>query len=156
MKKSMKKILVVLLVVAISISVLGCVKTEEGKLRALMDQLETSCNAMDVYGVLDCLDPILADQVEVVLELAGSLAGVDAESFLDFTALFLNIASFTGELDSLPVYEIKVENIEFVDDASAVVETEFSIDINGDVSSYPISFYCTSDGDRWYIKELAE
>ena len=150
MKKSTKTFFTILLLGCMVLISAGCGNKAEDEVEALIGHLETSCNAMDANGVLECLDPVTASQLQLALDVIGAFADMDGEEFLNFMTGIMSLGVMSGEIESFPTISIDIDSIE-ADEETAVAFGSLSYEENGELCTYPVEFDCAYIEEQWYI-----
>lgn len=80
MKRKIRTIAALCLVLSMILT--GCGKSKKAQCEAVIKRFETSCNALDVKGVLGCLNPTVSDPLKGILLLGETMTGGEsAEGF---------------------------------------------------------------------------
>lgn len=143
----------------------SCGASPEREISHLVRRLETSYNDMDVDGILDCLEPSMANVLESALTfglgLAGSLSGfdlgdMDAQFLMDFAKVYYDTLPESERAmaqQEVPQLSIELEEIQVDEDrgrAQAVATLSFE-DGNGQQVSETCLLYFTCIDEEWYL-----
>ena len=155
----MKKIRIVLvaLVMLISSVALCACGSDEMKIKALINEFEESCNQMDADGVLECLNPTIADLVNKGLGILDIFTEVDKDEVFDKVSdLLITGIEGVGGSDFFETMEIEIEEME-IERTSATVTGTITYEKNGEEKESPVTFICGySDSEEgWYISEIS-
>lgn len=86
-KKSRRSILPVILAVIVCLIVAGAVagfvrSPSRGQCRDIVEDFQTACNNMNVNGILDCLNPKIANPLKAVVLIGGAVTSTDTNEVL--------------------------------------------------------------------------
>ena len=143
----------------------GCGVSSEEQIYRLNDRFCDSFNHMDIEGMLDCVEPSVAESINAIIDmsigLAGTLAGVDID--LDaqtMYALAKAFFEFTPESEwdemGIPQIDMQVDSIQFNetgDQAVGNVTLTLSTDSQSQTETGQ-AVYVLSDGE-WYFYGLS-
>lgn len=83
--RNLKKILAVMLLVALAVSMTACASEE--KPEAALDKFCAGYNALDINKVLDSLDPAVAAPYKALMKLGSKLLGVEINDLVQLLPL---------------------------------------------------------------------
>lgn len=139
----------------------GCGGSAERDIERLTQRFCDAYNEVDVEGMLDCLEPSMANTVESMIELSWGLMTSLLDIDLDITpSMMYDLAAVCfdvlpdsyGYANAMPVLEIDLEDIQ-VDESEeyAVAQATITVTVSGQSESYsgPL-YYRVADGD-WCI-----
>lgn len=93
MKQWKKLILLTGILSMMSIGVYGCSSAINTQCKEVIESFETSCNELDVKGVLNCINPKVSDPIKAVLALTNVISDQKLDGYLVEI-----IGSIAGEL----------------------------------------------------------
>lgn len=156
-----RRIAAALACVLMVFSLTACGSNPEREIDALNRRFCRSYNNLDMDGVIDCLEPSLADTVNAVLDLSMGLLGAAADIDLDLDAetmyalaevCFDIMPEEQRDAMQIPELDLELESLEVSDDgtrASGVVTLTLENDSDSQSATSEIS-YVNIDGD-WYF-----
>lgn len=156
-----RRIAAALACVLMVFSLTACGSNPEREIDALNRRFCRSYNNLDMDGVIDCLEPSLADTVNAVLDLSMGLLGAAADIDLDLDAetmyalaevCFDIMPEEQRDAMQIPELDLELESLEVSDDgtqASGVVTLTLENDSASQSATGEIS-YVKIDGD-WYF-----
>lgn len=156
-----RRIAAALACVLMAFSLTACGSNPEREIDALNRRFCRSYNNLDMDGVIDCLEPSLADTVNAVLDLSMGLLGAAADIDLDLDAetmyalaevCFDIMPEEQRDAMQIPELDLELESLEVSDDgtrASGVVTLTLENDSASQSATGEIS-YVNIDGD-WYF-----
>ena len=151
MKRTVALILTVLMLVTLFC---GCESAENrNDIKDLIAKFETSCNQMDINGMLDCINPDVAAVAKAAVGLVGMFANADTDAVLEkLSGLIMNDTSLSGK-EFFSSLKIKVGKIT-VEEDTASVEAVITYTVSGEEKQSETVIECTKRTDNWYIKNL--
>lgn len=159
-----RRIAAALVCVLMAFSLTACGSNPEREIDALNRRFCRSYNNLDMDGVIDCLEPSLADTVNAVLDLSMGLLGAAADIDLDLDAetmyalaevCFDIMPEEQRDAMQIPELDLELESLEVSDDgtrASGVVTLTLENDSASQSATSEIS-YVKIDGD-WYFANV--
>lgn len=156
-----RRIAAALACVLMAFSLTACGSNPEREIDELNRRFCRSYNNLDMDGVIDCLEPSLADTVNAVLDLSMGLLGAAADIDLDLDAetmyalaevCFDIMSEEQRDAMQIPELDLELESLEVSDDgtrASGVVTLTLENDSASQSATGEIS-YVNIDGD-WYF-----
>lgn len=156
-----RRIAAALACVLMAFSLTACGSNPEREIDTLNRRFCRSYNNLDMDGVIDCLEPSLADTVNAVLDLSMGLLGAAADIDLDLDAetmyalaevCFDIMPEEQRDAMQIPELDLELESLEVSDDgtrASGVVTLTLENDSASQSATGEIS-YVNIDGD-WYF-----
>lgn len=66
----------------VAASICGCGNSKKSQCKEVIENFETSCNALDVTGILNCINPKISDPIKTVLALGKMVSSEDVEEYL--------------------------------------------------------------------------
>ena len=151
MRKSLKNIIVFLLLFVIVLSMSAC-DNQNNEIKTLTKNFENSCNKVDMNAMLDCIDPDISESVKKLTGLIGMFSEKDTDELLDNFAkvLFSELPENSKEFFSS--IKIKLNSIEIEDD-KASASAEITYEISGEENKSNANFECKR-GWTWQVKIL--
>lgn len=152
MRKSLKNIIVFLLLFVIVLSMSAC-DNQNNEIKTLTKNFENSCNKVDMNAMLDCIDPDISESVKKLTGLIGMFSDKDTEELLDNFAkvLFSELPENSKEFFSS--IKIKLNSIEIEDD-KASASAEITYEISGEENKSNANFKYICIDKKWYISDL--
>lgn len=146
MKKKILRSAAALLLAAVMLTLMsGCEKTD---VKSTISKFESSCQALDVKGMLECVNPTISKPVLAAMELLG--VG-DTSDTLDKLVDILGIFGEAGQTTEEFIQSIKIEpsDYDFNDEKDeCTVTATLSY---GDGESKTITIQMILNDDVWYI-----
>ena len=152
MRKSLKNIIVFLLLFVIVLSMSAC-DNQNNEIKSLTKNFENSCNKVDMNAMLDCIDPDISESVKKLTGLIGMFSDKDTDELLDNFAkvLFSELPENSKEFFSS--IKIKLNSIEIEDD-KASASAEITYEISGEENKSNANFKYICIDKKWYISDL--
>lgn len=152
MRKSLKNIIVFLLLFVIVLSMSAC-DNQNNEIKTLTKNFENSCNKVDMNAMLDCIDPDISESVKKLTGLIGMFSDKDTDELLDNFAkvLFSELPENSKEFFSS--IKIKLNSIEIKDD-KASASAEITYEISGEENKSNANFKYICIDKKWYISDL--
>ena len=152
MRKSLKNIIVFLLLFVIVLSMSAC-DNQNNEIKTLTKNFENSCNKVDMNAMLDCIDPDISESVKKLTGLIGMFSDKDTDELLDNFAkvLFSELPENSKEFFSS--IKIKLNTIEIEDD-KASASAEITYEISGEENKSNANFKYICIDKTWYISDL--
>ena len=152
MRKSLKNIIVFLLLFVIVLSMSAC-DNQNNEIKSLTKNFENSCNKVDMNAMLDCIDPDISESVKKLTGLIGMFSDKDTDELLDNFAkvLFSELPENSKEFFSS--IKIKLDNIEIEED-TASASAEITYEISGEDNKSNANFEYIRIDEKWYISNL--
>lgn len=152
MRKSLKNIIVFLLLFMIVLSMSAC-DNQSNEIKSLTKNFENSCNKVDMNAMLDCIDPDISESVKKLTGLIGMFSDKDTDELLDNFAkvLFSELPENSKEFFSS--IKIKLNSIEIEDD-KASASAEITYEISGEENKSNANFKYICIDKKWYISDL--
>ena len=152
MRKSLKNIIVFLLLFVIVLSMSAC-DNQNNEIKTLTKNFENSCNKVDMNAMLDCIDPDISESVKKLTGLIGMFSDKDTDELLDNFAkvLFSELPENSKEFFSS--IKIKLNTIEIEDD-KASASAEITYEISGEENKSNANFKYICIDKKWYISDL--
>lgn len=156
-----RRIAAALACVLMAFSLAACGSNPEREIDALNRRFCRSYNNMDMEGVIDCLEPSMAETVNAMMDLSLGLLGAAADIDLDLDAdTMYALAQVCFDImpeeqrDSMqiPELDLELEDLEVSDDgteASGTVTLTLETDSESQSATGEI-YYVMIDGD-WYF-----
>ena len=151
MKKISKRIVSVLLVLAMLLSVTACGKDKK-EIENLITEFEYACNVLDINAVLDCLEPKVAEKIKVAASVVGLFTEMSSEELFEYLGDYLVDDSVQGT-DFFSSISIEIEEIE-EEDGYAAVYVILEYDLLGETSVREAVFECIYYTEKWFISDL--
>ena len=154
MKKTVTRIFSVILVLTLLFSLTSC--GEKGKIRGTINSFQKACNALDVEGVVDCLEPTVASILKAGAGLLGGLLGDSNEEVFNKLSSLLGEHSGMVGIESFKTLKIKVNDITVDEDGSsakAQVTLNF-IGLTGEEKTLAATLKLTNASDRWLLSGI--
>lgn len=82
MKMWKKNILLLCILSVVVVSVCGCGGNKKSQCKEVIENFETSCNALDVTGILNCINPKISDPIKTVLALGKVVSDQNLDEYL--------------------------------------------------------------------------
>ena len=152
MKRSIIKGTALFLMAVLLISTLsGCANKE---VKDLIGRFETSCQAMDVDGMLDCCNPTIVKPLRGVL---GILGVKDLNGIVDSLSNILGAFDLKGNspedvLKTVKITPTKYETNSTKDGCS--VQATITYVLNGKTVEKNVQIACTKGSEGWYISSI--
>lgn len=150
-----------LLACVMALSLAACGANPERDIEALNRRFCRSYNNMDVEGVLDCLEPGMAESISAMFDLGLGLLGaaadvdvdLDAETMFALAQVCFNFMP-EEERDSMqiPELDLEIESLELSEDgteASAMVT--MTLVAGSESASQTAEVYYVMIDDEWYF-----
>lgn len=153
MKKTVRTVILLLIVVLASTGLSACAKDQE-KITSLLAEFEYSCNTLDVESILDCIHPSMADKMKLAAGVIGKLTGKDTSEVLENISTWLIGDSALDGNDFFSSIKIEVEDIK-IDGEEAIASTLVAYKINGAPFNRRAEFKCTYHMEKWYISKFS-
>lgn len=152
MRKSLKNIIVFLLLFVIVLSMSAC-DNQNNEIKTLTKNFENSCNKVDMNAMLDCIDPDISESVKKLTGLIGMFSDKDTDELLDNFAkvLFSELPENSKEFFSS--IKIKLNSVEIEDD-KASASAEITYEISGEENKSNANFKYICIDKKWYISDL--
>ena len=152
MRKSLKNMIVFLLLFVIVLSMSAC-DNQNNEIKTLTKNFENSCNKVDMNAMLDCIDPDISESVKKLTGLIGMFSDKDTDELLDNFAkvLFSELPENSKEFFSS--IKIKLNTIEIEDD-KASASAEITYEISGEENKSNANFKYICIDKKWYISDL--
>lgn len=142
----------------------GCGYSPEAQIQQLNDRFCDSYNHLDVKGVLDCLEPSMAESINAMVEFSVGVFGaltdmdldMDAETMYSLLNLCVNLTP-ESELEAMGMPELtmelqSLELSEWEDEAVAVVD--ITLEAGDQIQQERCQvYYVNLDGD-WYFSNM--
>lgn len=150
MKKMMRRAAVVILAAAVMLTLLvGC--GAETDVKKTISNFESACQALDMRGMLECINPTISKPILGAMDLLGV---EDTSGTLDTIVGALGMFENAGEKteEFVKSIEIKPSNYNFNDaeDACSVVAA-----LNyGDGNSKAVTMKLVLKDEIWYISDI--
>lgn len=142
----------------------GCGASPETQIRQLNDRFCDSYNHLDVEGLLDCLEPSMAENVNAMVEFSVGVFGaltdidldLDAETMYSLLNLCINLTP-ESELEEIGMPELtmelqSLELSEWEDEAVAMVD--ITLEAGDQIQQERCQvYYVNLDGD-WYFSNM--
>lgn len=81
-KKWRKQIWIIGIFCFVVISMYGCGSADKQKCKEVIGNFERSCNALDVKGILNCIDPTVSDPIKALLALGNIISDQSLDEYL--------------------------------------------------------------------------
>lgn len=148
-KKLRRGIAMTAMVAVILLLVSGCAKSE---IKSAISKFESSCQALDVKGMLECVDPAISKPMLGILDLLGV---EDTSDTLDNLVGILGIFDNAGQETEEFVRSIKIDpsGYEFNDAKDECLVTAALSYGDGEKEPITIKMILTNGG--WYISSIA-
>ncbi len=160
----MRKIAVWVLTLVMVVSLAGCGASPETKIQRLNDRFCESYNNLDVEGLLDCLEPSMAESVNAMVELSFGVLGaltdidldLDAETMYSLLKVCMDLTP-DSELEGMGMPELSMELVslevnETEDQAVGTVTMTLEVSGQTQVQTGQVQ-YINLDGD-WYFSNM--
>ena len=150
MKQTVKRMAAVVLAAVMMLTLLtGC--GAKGAVKETISNFETACHALDVRGMLECMNPTISKPLLTALNLLGV---EDTSGVLEELVGILGIFEGAGEKTEEFVQSIKIapQKYEFNDDKDkCTVLAELSY---GEEKAKTITIDLVLKDETWYISDL--
>ena len=153
--KKFRIVMVALLMLISSVTLCAC--GDEMKIKSLVNEFEESCNQLDADGILECLNPKIADTIDKALSILDIFTEVDKdEIFSKVSEILMSGLGEVGGTELFSSIDIEIEEME-VGKASATVTGTMTYEVKGEEKETPVTFFCEySDSiEKWYISEIS-
>ena len=154
MRFLLKQTGIILLMLIICRALCGCTIKDKASIVGTIHDFEQSCNEMDLDGMLECIEPTVADIIRI-LPIPRTEEGL--RDFLVKTTDIISIFDVTLGEDIFDYFEsikIDIRNIE-VEGRRAVVDAKWSYKIDGERIKEDITVRLSERGGKWYITFLS-
>ena len=151
MQKLFRSLISIVTVFALLCALVGCGGANR-QIEQLMKTFQSACNQLDFEALLDCIDPDVAEKVEMAAGIVGLFTNDDSETVLENLANLLS----GGEVKDSSFFasiQIEVDKIT-VDGDSATVSTLLTYRILKDDTVRPATFSCVCKDGQWYISNF--
>lgn len=152
----MKKLVSLLLVVAIMVSLVGCGAGERREaILDTLDHFEKSCQRLDIDGILDCLNPSYARPISTAKALLGAFTDVNTDELLQ-TAFELLFDQKDVDPEAF-LSAVTFENPEVSSKkTTGLVKADLTVNIAGEKLSYNVEVEMKYDEeeDLWFISGI--
>lgn len=151
MKKIMRRwIAVILTVVAMMTLLVGC--GAKNKVKATISGFESSCQALDVRGMLACVNPTISNPILNAMDLFGV---EDTSGTLEQIVGALNLFGDVGQTTEEFVQSIQIEPSSYVFNDNKDACTVTAMLSYGDGESKIITLKMILKDDSWYIAGIS-
>lgn len=156
-----KRVLSVLLAVLLCIAVASCGASPRAEIERLNQRFCRSYNHCDLEGVLDCLEPGLAESVRLMVDMSiglfGALSDVDME--LDSGQLFALLSLCFQDMPAeelldlgMPTLEIELYSLELNGEQDyARAEGVLRLTVDGQTEETTGQLYYVRIDGEWYL-----
>lgn len=150
MKTIMRRIAAAILAAAVMLALLaGC--GAESSVKDTISEFESACRALDVRGMLECVDPTVSKPVLSALNLLG------VEDTSETLTDLIGVLGFFGDADQVTqefIQSIRITPNDYAfnadkDECSVVAALSY-----GDDSSETITIHMVCRDDVWYISDF--
>lgn len=154
MKRVSRNIVLTVLIFVMLFSVVGCANLKNSSdIKKLMNNFESSCNELDINGILDCINPSIADKIKLAVGIVGTFTDTPTDELIDVISGALTSDSSIIGTEFFESIKIEVEDIEIVED-NATVTTVLSYTIADETYEKSAVFECIYYTGEWYISNF--
>lgn len=150
MKQTMRRAAAVILMAAMMLAVLtGC--GAKSDVKKTISNFETACQALDVRGMLECMNPTIANPILTAMNLLGV---EDTSGALEELVGIIGIFEGAGEKTEEFVQSIKIDPNDFTfndDKDECTVSAELSY---GEDNVKTITIDLLLKDEAWYISDI--
>lgn len=161
MKQWKKRIVLICMLSIMSLNVCGCGDSQKSQCKEIIENFETSCNALDVTGILNCINPKISDPIKTVLALGNAVSKQKLDEYLVEI-----IGSVAGELsESIGEKDAStselLSNIQITPKKYSLKSKKGTVyctalfQVNGMEFSKYISIEMIKSNDEWYISGIS-
>lgn len=149
--KFLKKAIICLMISVLILSLTSC-KGEKSKIKDTLLEFEYSCQNLDVNGMLNCIDPDVAQPIKAVLLMYGMSTGEDTSEVLDELVKTVFGESFKADefLSHLTVDKVKIK----VSGNTAIVNCRLNFEVEGETFTKYARINMVKLDDKWYISGI--
>lgn len=151
MKKTLRTAALLTMVVILMAFATGCAKADVKK---VIKEFETACRSLDFMGMLDCMDPAIAEPVKGILMLFGAN---NTDSMLDEVVSLLGIFGDLGSNAETAIQSvsIKPENYMFNDAKDAcTVTAALTVETEESSVTRNVTVELILKEEQWYIRSM--
>jgi hypothetical protein len=155
MKKTARRIAVILLALLIAASMFGCEATEKSKIkRELLAPFESACHNLDVRAMVECFNPSVGEPILLVMNTLGI---EDTSGVLDrIVDLLDNFGELGVKADAFfSSLSIKAKAYEFNEDQDRCRVTAVTGYGTGEERKETTAVLkCVKRADKWYLNGI--
>lgn len=150
MKNTMKRFAAMLLAAIMMLTLLtGC--GAKGAVKETISNFETACHALDVRGMLDCMNPTISKPLLTALNLLGV---DDTSGVLEELVDVLGIFEGAGEKTEVFIQSIKIDPQDFKFNDNNDKCTVFAELSYGEENTKAVTIDLVLKDEVWYISDL--
>lgn len=161
MKHWRKCILAMCIFSMVAASICGCGNSKKSQCKEVIENFETSCNALDVTGILNCINPKVSDPIKTVLALGKVVSDQDVDEYLvEIIGSIAGGLSDSVETDGASTSEL-LANIQITPEKYKLKSKEgtvyctASFKVNGMEFTKYIGIDMIKKSGEWYISGIA-
>ena len=148
-----KAIIMSLAFLLIAMQLTGC--GASGECKAVVEKFETACNELDVNGILDCMNPTVAEPIKTGLNFLSGIVQQGSQELMDLigNALLSSEQTEGEDVDASEMFgsmDIEVKNCK-VDKDTAVVQAEITFNAFGKEITKQAELDMIQKEEAWYI-----
>lgn len=150
-----------LLACMMALSLAACGANPERDIDALNRRFCRSYNNMDVEGVLDCLEPSMAESISAMFDLGLGLLGAAADVDVDLDAdtmfalaqvCFDFMPEEQRDSMQIPELDLELENLDLSEDGTEASGTvTITLEAGSESASQTAQIYYVLIDDEWYF-----
>ncbi|MBQ2061130.1 MAG: hypothetical protein II458_00425 [Oscillospiraceae bacterium] len=146
-----KGVALLMLTVLLVTSLSGCANKE---VKSLIGRFESSCQNMDVDGILDCCNPAIVSPLRGLL---GILGVKDLNGIIENLSSILGAIDFKDDSPEEVLKTLRIKPSKYVtNDAKdgCDVYATLSYTVDGKTTEKSVRITCAKGNDGWYIKGI--
>lgn len=160
MKKWKKQVFMAFFLCFFAFAAYGCGDSNKKECTELIENFETSCNALDVDGILDCINPTISNPIKVGLKIGNMISGQVLDGYLieildslagglteSLGADDAEVSEVFGKIQLTPEkYDLKSQK--------GTVSCTAKFEIGGTEITESIDIEVVKSSDEWYISGM--